>query len=72
MANDNNEKNYAEYDHDNKTIKFGGKPAIIGSVFAGVTLVVIASGVTYTLTRNPEAIKEVATRVLKKVTEPAA
>ena len=72
MENNNNEKNYAEYDHDNKTIKFGGKPAIIISVFAGVTLVGIASGITYTITRNPEAIKEVATRVLKEVTEPAA
>ncbi|MFP3358014.1 hypothetical protein R0K17_11720 [Planococcus sp. SIMBA_143] len=61
----NNEKNYAEYDHDNKKIRLGGKPAIIVSMFTGMTLLGIASGITYTVIRNPEAAKEVAKTILK-------
>lgn len=72
MENNKNEKDYAEYNHDNKTVRFGGKPAIIVSVFAGVTLVGLAGGITYIMTRNPEATKEVATKVLKEVTKHAA
>lgn len=72
MENNKNEKDYAEYNHDNKTVRFGGKPAIIVSVLAGLTLVGLAGGITYIMTRNPEATKEVATKVLKKVTEHAA
>jgi hypothetical protein len=72
MENNKNEKDYAEYNHDNKTVKFGGKPAIIVSVFAGVTLVGLAGGITYIMTRNPETTKEVATKVLKEVTKHVA
>lgn len=68
MENIKNEKDYAEYNHDNKTVRFGGKPAIIVSVFAGVTLV----GLTYIMTRNPEATKDIATKVLMEVTKHAA
>ncbi|MBD8070012.1 hypothetical protein [Bacillus sp. PS06] len=72
MENNKNEKDYAEYNHDNKTVRFGNKPAIIVSVFAGVTLLGLAGGITYIMTRNPEATKEVATKVLKEVTKHAA
>lgn len=72
MENNKNEKDYAEYNHDNKTVRFGGKPAIIVSVFAGVTLLGLAGGITYIMTRNPEVTKEVATKVLKEVTKHAA
>ncbi|MFX3636041.1 MAG: hypothetical protein ACE3L7_29150 [Candidatus Pristimantibacillus sp.] len=72
MENNKNEKDYAEYNHDNKTVRFGGKPAIIISVFAGVTLVGLAGSITYIMTRNLKATKEVATKVLKEVTKHAA
>jgi hypothetical protein len=72
MENNKNEKDYAEYNHDNKTVRFGGKPAIIVTVFAGVTLLGLAGGITYIMNRNPEVTKEVATKVLQKVTKHAA
>lgn len=72
MENNKNEKDYAEYNHDSKTVRFGGKPAIIVSVFAGITLVGLAGGITYLMTRNPEETKEVATKVLKEVTKHTA
>jgi hypothetical protein len=72
MENNKNEKDYAEYDHVNKTVKLGGKPAIIFSVSAGVSIVGLAGGIIYTMVKNPEATKEVATKVLKKLTKHAA
>ncbi|TDL32021.1 hypothetical protein E2R51_12470 [Jeotgalibacillus sp. S-D1] len=72
MENNKSEKDYAEYNHDNKTVKFGGKPAMIVSVFAGVTLLGLAGGITYLMTKNSEETKELATKVLKEVTKQAA
>lgn len=72
MDNNKNEKDYAEYNHNNKTVRLGGKPAIIVSVFVGVTLLGLAGRFTYTMTRSPEATKEVATKVLKEVTKHSA
>lgn len=72
MEDNKNEKDYAEYNHDNKMVRFGGKPAIIVSVFAGVSLVGLVGGITYIMARNPEATKEVATKALKGVTKHVA
>ena len=69
MENNKHERDYAEYSHNNKTVRFGGKPAIIVSVFAGVTLMGFAG---YIMTRNPEATKDVATKLLKEVTKHSA
>ncbi|WP_144553417.1 hypothetical protein [Bacillus sp. X1(2014)] len=72
MDNNKNDKDYVEYNHENKTVRLGGKPAIIFSVSASISLVGIAGGIVYTIVKNPEATKEVATKVLKKVTKHAA
>lgn len=72
MENSKFEKDYAGYDHVNKTVKFGGKSAIIVSVFGGVTTLVLTGGITYIMTKNPEATKEVAIKLLKEVTKQAA
>lgn len=72
MESNRYEKDYVEYDHVNKTVKLGGNPAIIASVFGGVTTLVLAGGITYMMTKNPEVTKEVANKLIKKVTKLAA
>jgi len=69
MKNNKNEKDYAEYNHNNKTVRFAGKPAIVATVLAGVTLVGFTGTIIYITTRNPETTKEIAIKVIKEVTK---